>query len=177
MELGVGEALVSFLDAQGVPEIVERALILPPQSRMGAAEEETVQRIIRMDEFDIKYREAVDRESAYEILTRATEALAQQKAVQEAQANSAKSDRERLMEKSAASGKKRGQGIGVFERAATNAASSVARSVSTNLVNSVLGGRRVSAGTIAKRAATNALSSVMRSGSTSLIRGLFGNKK
>ena len=81
------------------------------------------------------------------------------------------------MEKSAASGKKRGQGIGVFERAATNAASSVARSVSTNLVNSVLGGRRASAGTIAKRAATNALSSVMRSGSTSLIRGLFGNKK
>lgn len=177
MELGVGEALVSFLDAQGVPEIVERALILPPQSRMGAAEDETVQRIIRTDEFDIKYREAVDRESAYEILTRAAEALARQEDAEEAPVNSAKSDRERLMEKSAASGKKRGQGIGVFERAATNAASSVARSVSTNLVNSVLGGRRASAGTIAKRAATNALSSVMRSGSTSLIRGLFGNKK
>jgi len=63
------------------------------------------------------------------------------------------------------------------ERAATNAASSVARSLSTNLINSVVGGKKVSAATMAKRAATNALSSVMRSGSTAIVRGLFGNKK
>jgi len=40
-----------------------------------------------------------------------------------------------------------------------------------------VGGRKVSAGTMAKRAATNALSSVMRSGTNSIVRGLFGNKK
>ena len=64
-----------------------------------------------------------------------------------------------------------------MQRAVTNAASSVARSVSTNLVNSVLGGKQTSGKTIAKRAANNALSSVMRSGSSAIVRGLFGNKK
>ena len=49
--------------------------------------------------------------------------------------------------------------------------------MSTNLVNSVAGGRVSSTGTVAKRAATSALSSVMRSGATSIIRGLFGTKK
>ena len=51
------------------------------------------------------------------------------------------------------------------------------RAVSTNIVNTVLGGKKTNAKTIAKRAATNALSSVMRNGSSSIIRGLFGNIK
>ena len=63
------------------------------------------------------------------------------------------------------------------ERAATAATSSVMRSVSTNIVNTVLGGKKTDAKTIAKRAATNALSSAMRNGSSSIIRGLFGNIK
>ena len=79
MELGVGEALVSFLDENGVPGIVQRANILPPQSLMGPADEKTVQSLIVTDEFDVKYREAVDRESAYELLTRANEELAKQR--------------------------------------------------------------------------------------------------
>ena len=65
----------------------------------------------------------------------------------------------------------------MVQKATTAAASSVARSVSTNMVNSVLGGKVSSVGTIGKRAATNALSSVMRTGTTSIIRGLFGTKR
>ena len=80
MELGVGEALVSFLDEDGIPSIVERASILPPQSLMGAAGEEEVKRLIYGDELDGKYREAVDRESAFEILTRANAELERQRA-------------------------------------------------------------------------------------------------
>ena len=49
--------------------------------------------------------------------------------------------------------------------------------MTTNIVNTITGGKTVSAGTMAKRAASNALSSVMRSGAKSIIRGLFGNKK
>jgi DNA helicase HerA-like ATPase len=45
-ELGVGEALVSFLDEKGIPTVVERAKILPPQSMMGIAEESAVQSVI-----------------------------------------------------------------------------------------------------------------------------------
>jgi hypothetical protein len=51
------------------------------------------------------------------------------------------------------------------------------RAVSTNIVNTVMGGKKTDAKTIAKRAATNALSSVMRNGSSSIVRGLFGNIK
>jgi ribosomal protein S3 len=47
--------------------------------------------------------------------------------------------------------------------------------VTTNIVNSLTGGKTVSTGTMAKRAASNALSTVMRSGAKGIIRGLFGN--
>ena len=188
MSVGVGEALVSFLDEEGIPSVVERAFILPPQSLMGPAEDSEVQKRILSDEFDLKYRESVDRESAYEILTRANAELEQRRR-QEAEAAAAEkqrrkeeaaAERQRLKEEAAAQreaereAEKRKK---TFERAASNAASSVARSVSTNIVNSITGGRTVSTGTMAKRAATNALSSVMREGSQSIIRGLFGNKK
>lgn len=50
-------------------------------------------------------------------------------------------------------------------------------SLSSNIINSMTGGKTTSTKTIATRAARNALSSVMRSGSNSIVRGLFGNKK
>ena len=177
MELGVGEALVSFLDEYGVPSIVERAKILPPQSLMGAAEESVVKGIIAADEFEMKYRQSVDRESAYEVLVRANlelERLKQEEAEAAAAAKEAAKEAaaaEKAAAKEAAKKKK------VFQQAAQNAASSVASSVTTNVVNAVTGGKTASAGTIAKRAATNALRSVMRAGATGIIRGLFGNKK
>lgn len=188
MELGVGEALVSVLDAQGVPSMVERARILPPQSLMGAAEAARVQQLITVDEFELKYREGVDRESAYEVILAAQqELLAQQQREKEEAAaqkqrdkQAAAAEKQRLKEEAAAqkaAQKKAANRYKTAERAVSNAASSVARSVSTNLVNSIVGGRKTSTATIAKRAATNALSSVMRSGANSIVRGLFGNKK
>ena len=188
MELGVGEALVSFLDEEGIPCVVERAGILPPQSLMGPADEKTVQSLIVTDEFDVKYREAVDRESAYELLTRANEELAKQREEAAAAAADEKqrakeekeAERQRLKEEKAAEKareKQAAERTKVVRRAATNAASSVASSLSTNIINSLTGGKTTSSKTIAKRAARNALSSVMRSGSNSIVRGLFGNKK
>ena len=188
LELGVGEALVSFLDEEGIPGMVERAKILPPQSLMGPADESKVEKLIVADEFDLKYRENVDRESAYEILARATEELALQRQREEEEAAA---EKERLREEAAAE-KARQKEIAAEEkaaekraaarskamqRAATNAANSVARAVGTNLINSVTGGKKTSAKTIAKRAATNALNSVMRSGTNAVMRGLFGNRK
>ena len=188
MELGVGEALVSLLDEHGVPAVVERARILPPQSRMGAADAEDVQACIQRDELDLKYRSTFDRESAYEIIQRANEQLAAQQQQQAADAaaekqrqkEAAAAERQRQREQAAAekaAAQKTATVTKAAQRAANSAASSVARSMSTNLVNSVAGGRVSSTGTVAKRAATSALSSVMRSGATSIIRGLFGTKK
>ena len=202
-ELGVGEALVSFLDEKGIPTVVERASILPPQSLMGAADAETVRSLIVSDEFDLKYRRTVDRESAYEILERATAALAEEKQREAEELAAAKlaekerlaaekaaekerlaaekaAEKERLAAEKAAAAKKAKTVSTVSkyaQKAVTSASSSVARSVSTNIVNSLTGGKTVSTGTMAKRAATNALSSVMRNGASSILRGLFGNIK
>lgn len=176
MALGVGEALVSFLDENGVPGMVEKARILPPQSRMGAAEEDYMKQLITADEFELKYRDTVDRESAYEVIVKAAEELSAQKKQDAEAAAKAESGTSKTGTKPKTSGKK-SPAKSTAQKAATAATSSVARSVSTNIINSITGGKKTSAGTIAKRAATNALSSVMRSGSSAIIRGLFGTKK
>lgn len=68
LNLGVGEALISVLDVEGVPTIVQKAKILPPQSLMGTIDNATRQRQIQNDLLYIKYNDYNDRKSAYEIL-------------------------------------------------------------------------------------------------------------
>lgn len=84
-ELATGEALVSVLDAKGVPGIVQRANILPPRSSMNAAEPEVIVGIINSSCLKEKYGEAVDRESAYELLTGQYEQNEKEKAEAEAE--------------------------------------------------------------------------------------------
>ncbi|MBY0268674.1 MAG: DUF853 domain-containing protein [Burkholderiales bacterium] len=67
-ELGVGEALVSFLDEKGRPCIVERAFVLPPGSRLGAVTPEERAAIIKASLLAGTYDKVEDRESAYEKL-------------------------------------------------------------------------------------------------------------
>ena len=67
MELGVGEALTSFLDEKGIPGIAQRTAIICPQSYMGPVEESVRAKFIRHDNMD-KYDDYVDNISAYEVL-------------------------------------------------------------------------------------------------------------
>lgn len=67
-EMGVGEALVSFLDEKGRPNVVERAFVLPPASRIGPLTAEERNAMIRRSLLFGHYEQAVDRESAYEKL-------------------------------------------------------------------------------------------------------------
>jgi DNA helicase HerA-like ATPase len=67
-ELGVGEALVSFLDEKGRPNIVERAFILPPASQIGPISDDERKQLIASSIVAGVYETAVDRESAYEKL-------------------------------------------------------------------------------------------------------------
>jgi len=67
MELGVGEALVSFLDAKGVPMMVQRTSVICPQSLMAAADEVARKEAMAQSGMD-RYDEAVDNDSAYELL-------------------------------------------------------------------------------------------------------------
>jgi DNA helicase HerA-like ATPase len=68
MELGKGEALVSFLEGSGTPSVVERALIRPPTARLGPVTPQERQQIVAASPIRGKYDKAVDPESAYEIL-------------------------------------------------------------------------------------------------------------
>src|SRR6266496_3295704 len=67
-ELGVGEALVSMLDEDGKPTIVERAKILPPRSQVGAITPDQRNQIIQSSVIFGHYEKTVDRESAFEML-------------------------------------------------------------------------------------------------------------
>lgn len=67
-ELGVGEAMVSCLDAKGRPSVVERAFILPPQSQIGPVTAQQRHAIMHDSLLGKHYESNVDRESAYEIL-------------------------------------------------------------------------------------------------------------
>jgi len=68
MELGKGEALVSFLEGNGTPSMVERVLIRPPSARIGPVTPEERKAIMDASPVKGKYETAVDAESAYEIL-------------------------------------------------------------------------------------------------------------
>lgn len=75
-ELGVGEALVSFLDEKGRPNIVERAFILPPASQIGPIDPAARQAVMAQSVVAGVYEKTVDRESAHEIITQRTAASA-----------------------------------------------------------------------------------------------------
>src|SRR5690606_21272431 len=72
-ELGTGEALVSLLEAKGIPSVVQRTLIRPPSARMGPLTDGERQRILATSPVAGHYDEAVDRESAFEMLQKKAE--------------------------------------------------------------------------------------------------------
>ena len=173
MALGVGEALVSFLDEEGVPSVAERALILPPQSLMGPAEERAVQSLIVSDEFDLKYRENVDRESAYEILVRANEELelrrrqeAEAAAEKQRMKEEAAAQRQRLKEEAAAE-KQRQREAAAAEKQRLKEEAAAQREAEKEAE------RRKKT---FQRAASNAASSVARSVSSNIVNSIIGGK-
>src|SRR6266852_17967 len=73
MELGKGEALVSFLEGNGTPSIVERCMIRPPSARVGPINADERKALMANSPVKGKYDQAIDRESAYEILQKRTQ--------------------------------------------------------------------------------------------------------
>jgi DNA helicase HerA-like ATPase len=77
-ELGVGEALVSFLDEKGRPGVVERAFIVPPTGQIGPISPQQRQQLVANSLVAGVYERQIDRESAHEVLKARTEQLAAQ---------------------------------------------------------------------------------------------------
>ncbi|MEG0564861.1 MAG: helicase HerA-like domain-containing protein [Hungatella sp.] len=95
-ELGIGEALVSFLQEDGSPSVVERCFILPPQSRMGTITEDQRQANINDNPLFARYGVAVERDSAYEFFQRKTQQEATEDAAELNQKAQEQMDRQAL---------------------------------------------------------------------------------
>jgi hypothetical protein len=80
MELGKGEALVSFLEGNGTPSMVERCMIRPPSARLGPITPEERSAVMAASPVKGKYDHAIDSESAYEILQKRLQSGAPQEA-------------------------------------------------------------------------------------------------
>ena len=134
-ELGVGEALVSVLDAKGRPKVVGQTLIRPPASRLGPATPTERKAVIDASPLIGVYDEAVDPESAYEILAERRDAMAKAAAKAEAAeakekeaAKKAKARKSRTTRRS--SGRKRQSALEAGMKAgARSIASSIGRAI------------------------------------------------
>ena len=102
-ELGTGEALVSVLDEKGIPTVVERCRILPPQSRMGGIPDGEKQTEAKISNLYLRYQDMNDRDSAYEFLQRRNRQLAleREEAAQAAKAEK-EAEKQRVAEEKAA---------------------------------------------------------------------------
>jgi DNA helicase HerA-like ATPase len=130
-ELGVGEALVSCLDAGGRPEIVEKAMIVPPRSSLDAISAEQYRKLTEND-MDKKYRKVLDRESAYEKISKEKKAVKPEE--------SKKAPAKAAPKKSAASSSAKKTASKATSRAVNSAAGTIGTQVGKSLVRGLLGG-------------------------------------
>lgn len=142
-ELGVGEALVSVLDAKGVPGVVGQTLVRPPASRLGPASQTERKAVIEDSPLLGVYDKTVDRESAYEILAekRAKMAKAAEKAAAKEAKDKAKSRKSRTSRK----GRKRQSALEAGMKAgARSIASTIGRAIAGKhgaaIARGILGG-------------------------------------
>jgi len=124
MELGVGEALISFLDAKGTPGITERALVIPPFSHIGPISDDMRRELMRTSIVGNVYDTAIDSESAYE---RLNQRLQEQVAQTETKSQSVEMKREKSVP--------RGR-----ESAAEALAKSAARAIGSQLGRAIIRG-------------------------------------
>ena len=138
-ELGVGEVLISTLDAKGVPTVVDRALVVPPVSQIGPVTPEQRTALINSSLVAGQYEQTLDRESAFEILSQ----RAQERAAAAAEAKAAE-DAEKEAEKQAKAERAAARQPDTLTEAITksvvrSASSSIGRSIGTQIVRGVLG--------------------------------------
>ncbi len=144
--LAPGEALVSVLDTDGTPYRVERTLIVPPHSHVGAITEEARRALCASSPLAGRYDVAVDRESAYEVLKAAAEiaataAATEAKAAAEAKAALQQARLEAAQARAAAAAERAERAARVHDNRMMEAAGrSAARSIGTQVARTILRG-------------------------------------
>jgi hypothetical protein len=136
LELGTGEALVSFLDEKGAPSIVQKAKILFPLSQIGAITAEQRNAINASSRISGKYETTIDRESAFEQIAKQREA--EEKAQQEAAVREAEEKEEKRKQKeSSQKSKKSSTGKSILTTVIGTAITYFAKTVATQLARNL----------------------------------------
>ena len=159
-ELGVGEALVSTLDEKGAPTPVARTMVAPPRSRVGPLTAPERKSIVVASPMGLKYDKAVDRESAYEVLTKKAVAAADEADKEKARA---------AAEKDAAARAK--------QQAKEDAAREKAEAREEARDRAARDRQAKTVGRAATRVATQVGGNVLSAVGRELVRGIFGGLK
>lgn len=141
LDLGIGEALVSTLMDKGEPSVVQRTLIRPPEGQIGPLTDNERKEIMQRSPVSGKYDEAIDRESAHEILAKRAEELAKKEHELKEEAKASSGGFWSGMGKSIFGRGPRG-GKSFAEQAASYATKSIMRRIVSQIVRSVLRGGR-----------------------------------
>ncbi len=140
LELGTGEALVSFLDEEGAPAMVQRAKILFPLSQIGAITDEQRAKIIQNSRICGKYEDVKERESAFEIIAKQREEAEKQaaEAKEKAEKEKEKARLEKEKEKEEAKKKKKsGKSKSVLTTVLGTAVTYFAKTIATQLARNL----------------------------------------
>ena len=170
MQLETGEALVSFLDEKGAPNVVERAKVLFPLSQIGAVTEGQRLDIIKQSRVYGKYDTPVDRESAYEQLTKATPVPAEEGELEVSEKSDKKPAKAEKAEK-----KKPGIMSKVWKAVLTAVTSTIATILGTWVSEKVSGKKSRSRTSAKEKVVKNATSAATRTITKELTRDILGN--
>lgn len=162
--LETGEALVSFIDAKGVPQVVERAKMLFPLSQIGAITDEQRKAIIAQSKLGIKYDQPIDRVSAYEQLMQMKQQAEQEVAEDSDKTipTSAEQSGNTLFSK-------------ILKSVITALTATFASILGTAVSNKVTGKKSRSRTSTTERAVKNATSAATRTMTREITRSILGN--
>ena len=171
MELGTGEALVSFLDEKGMPSVVERAKVLFPLSQIGAITDAQRDQIIKSSRIFGKYDNVIDRESAFEVLLEAS----QQASLEEEQGARSKEQEKSSSSKESKNGSKSSWKKSFFGKILSAIITSVTAALGTYVANTVTGSKKRSKDSLGKKVTKTAVSTATRTATREITRSILGN--
>lgn len=174
MQLGTGEALVSFLDDKGTPTIVERAKILFPLSQIGAISDQQREQIIKSSAIYGRYDNMIDRESAFEVLLAESEAQLQATEQAKAEAEQAKADAKAAKEQEKEE-KKNSKKKSIWSKVFGAVITTVTAALGTQVANSISGKKSRSTESVTKSVTKKAINSATRTATREITRSILGN--
>ena len=136
LELGTGEALVSFLDEKGAPSIVQKAKILFPLSQIGAITQEQRETINSTSRISGKYETRIDRESAFEQIVKQREATEKEEAEIKAK-EAAEKEKERKEKEESRKSKRSSTSKSIFTTVIGTAVTYFAKTIATQLARNL----------------------------------------